>query len=93
MSIDYGSAIVVGLGVAKFDEQQLEKWFDDDLLESFYPCFDEWKDAICGIAIYKTDWWGVIDHGEMNKRIDDAYSKFKEVTGMDGQLYLMLDVR
>lgn len=85
MGIEYKAAIMVGLPREAFmDLDQLEEWLDNEDLEVCAPYYD----AIVGLHYRTSADYAAIELVWDQGLIDRKLAEFKELTGMDGKVWL-----
>lgn len=91
MGVDYNAAIVVGAEWRDIDEEDAEKI--DDLiccsdLQDFPPYFDGYREGLFGLYIVNSPDYGYCEMKYTAEDIEAAKQKFKELTGIEGNVYL-----
>lgn len=100
MGIDVGASIVAGLPKKDLEhlvaeDQDFDDWYDREGLDRISPYYDAGDhDCIFGVCVVNVDYtyMELGEKEEFSKDVKNAFEKFKEITGMDGKLYLSLDV-
>jgi len=91
MSVEYNAAIVVGADWRDINEEDAEKI--DDLiccgdLHDFPPFYDGCREGLFGLYIVNSPDYSYCEVEYTVQDIDAAKQKFKELTGMEGKVYL-----
>lgn len=89
MSIEYYAVIIVGLPRGDFkDGNKLGEWRDSDKIQCCAPYYDGDEHGIYGIEAYHTDCYSATELNYDPVKIEQALLKFKDITGMDGKIWL-----
>ena len=94
MGIDYNSDLVVGLTRGEAKTYTVEDVYEEGLeLHSFNAYADEGNEShvVIGISVANS-WEGCAQDVSNLAGLDLAHIKFKEITGLDGKLYLCTTV-
>jgi len=93
MGIDIGSKLIVGLPANELLQYHEDKIHNGDLSTSSFYYDAGFEDQIAGIDVYGTDSNAKeIDFLILSDKFLEASKKFKEITGLDGKLYLCPNV-
>lgn len=87
MSISYDAVLVFGLPYSEIENA--EELTDDSILDLIWPYYDASPIyCLAGITVLKSDLYDLVDIPSISKEVEIAAIKFKEITGLDGKLYL-----
>jgi len=86
------AVLIVGLEYDQFDPEHIDNALDMGELDSASPYYDAAReDCIFGITVVG-DYSGAIDLEVLNDDIKDAHREFKELTGLDGKIFVAPNV-
>ncbi len=91
MGVDYNAAIVVGADWRDIDEQDVDNI--DELVENgdlhdFPPYYDGYQEGLFGLYIVNSPDYSYCEVEFTAQDVEGAKQKFKELTGMEGKVYL-----
>lgn len=91
MCVYYNAAIVVGADWRDIDEDAIDNI--DELVENgdlhdFPPFYDGYREGLFGLYIVNSPDYSYCEVEYAAQDIDAAKQKFKELTGMEGKVYL-----
>lgn len=89
MGISYSAAMVVGLQKEELkDHENFDDFMDGDL-DAWPPYYDGGSDAILGVPVAQSDDYSASEvTGSVDAKISAAKEAFKEMTGMDGKVWI-----
>lgn len=91
MSVEYNAAIVVGAAWEDVDgnsQEDIQELVESGDLHDFPPYFDGYRDGLFGLYIVNAPDYSYCETEYAEQDIDAAKQKFKELTGMEGKVYL-----
>jgi len=91
MSVEYNAAIVVGAAWEDINEDAIDNI--DELVESgdlhdFPPYYDGCREGLFGLYIVNSPDYGYCDMEYTAEDVEAAKQRFKELTGIEGKVYL-----
>jgi hypothetical protein len=91
MSVEYNAAIVVGAAWEDINEDAIDNI--DELVESgdlhdFPPFYDGYREGLFGLYIVNSPDYGYCEMEYTAQDVGAAKQKFKELTGIEGKVYL-----
>lgn len=91
MSVEYNAAIVVGAAWEYINEDavdNIDELVENGDLHDFPPFYDGYQEGLFGLYIVNSPDYSYCEVEYAAQDIDAAKQKFKELTGMEGKVYL-----
>ena len=91
MGIEYNAAIVVGAAWEDVDgnsQEDIQELVESGDLHDFPPFFDGYREGLFGLYIVNSPDYSYCEMEHTAEDVEVAKQKFKELTGIDGKIYL-----
>lgn len=91
MGVDYNAAIVVGAAWEDVDgnsQEDIQELVENGDLHDFPPYYDGYREGLFGLYIVNSPDYSYCEMEYTAEDVEVAKQKFKELTGVDGKVYL-----
>ena len=91
MGVSYNAAIVVGAAWEDVDgnsQEDIQELVESGDLHDFPPFYDGYREGLFGLYIVNSPDYSYCEVEYAAQDIEAAKQKFKELTGMEGKVYL-----